>query len=190
MLVTLKIIGYYILSIAFLFAAVIGVIFCVAAFIDFTRKQFSRKPLTFFRVILSIVKSFFGFIFFGAIAFTLIGVSVYILDLSEPEDCENRLDKWFAEMTNVEENRIDKILVEIYKSNSRSKGSGGSRAVHYYVKNFNEKEFKGTFTLYLKLDAEIIDQKEVNIQLKNGELASEAFLSADFKKPKGSWRGI
>lgn len=172
-------------------------LFAFIAFIIFIIELFKKNKRSFRGLILFIFQGFLGFIVLLIILFIAIGISLYVMDLSEDTDFENRLDKQFKEVSNEDVISKENILIEIQKSGAfgrkigrRGTRSKGTPAIHYYIKNYNDASFKGTITFSIIKNGKTYDEDVIDVELESGKLFSEYRLASEYNISKDTWRSI
>ena len=187
----IKIILYYSFAIAVGLVMVAVIIFSIFALIFFFIGLFKNRPTTFKGCASSILKGCLATSGFFIILLVALAIGVYVLGLSEDVDYEYRLDQQYEEMPDTGLTSEDKILV-IAKKIGRI--GGGKRStppsIDFYMKNYNNADFKGSITIHIMLDGESIDRKEVEIDLSVEGFSSRVLFPSDFDIDDRSWKDI
>lgn len=187
----IKIILYYALAITVTIVMVAIIIFAfIGLFIAFSQ-LIKKTPRTFTGCFSSVVMGCLGIVVFLIITFIGLGITVFVLNFSESEDFEHRLDKQYEAMTDIEKSNEEHILVTIKKVGSFKGGRRSTPAsIDLYMKNYHNVKFEGTITLHVMLNGESIAQKELNIDLEVEDFYYVAVFPSDFDIGDKSWRDI
>jgi len=186
MLEIVKLIGLFASAIIGGLLAIIGIIFVIGACIDIFKNELSQKRSTMRGKVFRTIKILLMIIIAPIIAFVLVSLSAYFFSFTELKEKEYQLDMDYADIENDIEMRKDNIGIKITKRNMRpiTRAASSSRTISFYIKNYDDYEFKGTFKLYFKLNDLVIDVKEVDVQLKHDEIMTETYFPSDLKHPR------
>lgn len=187
----IKIILYYTLAITITIAMIAIIIFTFMGLIITLSQLFKQTEKTFTGCFTSIFMGCLGIVVFLIITFIGLAITVFVLNFSESEDFEHRLDKQYEAMTDIEKSNEEHILVTVKKVGSFKGGRRSTPAsIDLYMKNYHDVKFEGTITLHIMLNGESIAQKELDIDLEVEDFYYVVVFPSDFDIGDKSWRNI